>query len=66
MASTPDTSAYQRIHAIVNRRMAAAREKEQTDEHLRLVELIESDRHLLVGAKALAAHIEQRFTDDTD
>ena len=46
--------------------MTAAHEKEKMDEHLKLVEMIESDRHLLVGAKALAAYVEQRFTDDTD
>ncbi len=35
-------------------------------EHRKLVAMIESGRHLLVGAKALATYMEQRFTQDTD
>ena len=36
------------------------------DEHLKLVAIIEADRHVIVGAKALAAYMKQRFTEDTD
>ena len=36
------------------------------EKHREFVALLESDRHLLVGAKALATYVEQRFTKDTD
>ncbi len=35
-------------------------------EHKELIELIESGRHVLIGAKALAYYTEPRFTEDTD
>ncbi len=66
MVWLPETSSYQRIHAVLDGLVSAARKKEKMDEHLKLVGLIEADRHLLVGAKALAVYIEQRFTKDTD
>ena len=34
--------------------------------HLQLVEMIESDRYLVLGAKAMATYVKQRFTEDTD
>lgn len=59
-------STYDRVHALVDRLVAAAAEKELSPQHKQLVALIESERHLLIGAKALATHMEQRFTQDTD
>lgn len=50
----------------MDRLVAAAAEKELSPQHRQLVALIESERHLLIGAKALATHMEQRFTQDTD
>ncbi|MFH0983093.1 MAG: hypothetical protein V2A79_16360 [Planctomycetota bacterium] len=66
MAWSPRTSSYHRIHAILDQLISTAHDKENMDEHLKLVELLETDRHLLVGAKALAAYIKQRFSEDTD
>jgi len=66
MAPTPETSSYQRIDALVNGLVSAANEKEKMDERLKLVELLEKDRHLIVGAKALATYLKPRFTEDTD
>ena len=40
--------------------------KRNTPQHAELVGLIEADRHLLVGARAMAVYVEQRFTEDTD
>ena len=66
MARAQETSSYQRIQAIVDGRISAANERGKMDEHLKLVAVIEADRHLIVGAKALAAYMKQRFTEDTD
>jgi hypothetical protein len=66
MVETSDSSAYHRIHAVIDGLISASNEKQKMAEHLELVALIESDRHLLVGAKALAAYLKQRFTEDTD
>ena len=66
MASNPTASTYDRVHAVIDRMVRAAEQKTRMDKHRELVALIEADRHLLIGAKAVAAHIEQRFTKDTD
>jgi hypothetical protein len=66
MGRTSRTSTYDQVNAIVEKVVAAAAERERMPEHVKLVEIIESERHLLVGARALAVHIEQRFTKDTD
>jgi len=62
----PDSSAYRSVNALVDEVVSRARARERMDEHLKLVEIIESGRHLLVGAKALATYMKQRFTEDTD
>ncbi|GMU21039.1 MAG: hypothetical protein AMXMBFR13_11340 [Phycisphaerae bacterium] len=59
-------STYDRIHAVVDSLLVATAEKQQMNEHRQLVTMIEARRHLLVGAKALTAYMEQRFTKDTD
>ena len=66
MVSNPTTSTYDRVHAIIDPMVQAAEQKTRMDKHRELVALIEADRHLLIGAKAMAVHIEQRFTKDTD
>lgn len=66
MSAGPEASSYDRIHQIIDGLIAAADAKENMDEHRKLVEMIEADRHLLVGAKAMAAYVKQRFTHDTD
>lgn len=66
MGWTPETSAYQQVNAVTDTLIAAAKAREQMDEHLKLIALIEAGRHLLVGAKAMAQYVEQRFTRDTD
>ncbi len=63
---TSETSTYEVIHAIVDRAVFKATEKQMSPQHQQLIAIIESGRHLLIGAKALAAHMEQRFTKDTD
>lgn len=60
------TSTYDRVHAVVDHLVAAAAEKAMTPQHRELIGLIESERHVLIEAKALATHMEQRFTQDTD
>jgi len=40
--------------------------KRNMPQHAELVAVIEADRHLLVGARAMAVYVEQRFTEDTD
>lgn len=62
----PPSTAYERIQSIIEGRLAAVREKEHMSKHLQLVELIESDRYLVLGAKAMATYVKQRFTEDTD
>jgi 6-phosphogluconate dehydrogenase len=66
MVSNPTVSTYDRVHAIIDPMVRAAEQKTRMGKHRELVALIEADRHLLIGAKAMAAHIEQRFTKDTD
>jgi hypothetical protein len=51
---------------MVERLHASLREKEAMPQHRELMELIESDKHVLIGAKALAFYTEPRFTQDTD
>ncbi len=66
MVWTPETSAYQKVNAVTDTIIATAAAREQMNEHLNLVAIIEGGRHLLVGAKAMAQYVEQRFTRDTD
>jgi len=40
--------------------------RERLPERRELLGLIESDRHVLIGAKALALYTEPRFTEDSD
>ena len=62
MSSTSNTSTFDRVHGIIEKLESAALEKLEMEKHREFVALIESDRHLLVGAKALATYVEQRFT----
>jgi len=64
--TSSNTSTYDQMNAIIQGIESAAAEREQMDEHVKLVALIESGRHLLVGAKALAKYLEPRFTKDAD
>lgn len=66
MSSTSNTSTFDRVHGIIEKLESAALEKLDMEKHREFVALIESDRHVLVGAKALATYVEQRFTKDTD
>lgn len=59
-------SSYERVQAVCAARMASVNGKRNMPHHVRLVEMIEADRHLLVGARAMAMYVEQRFTEDTD
>ncbi|MBN1491479.1 MAG: hypothetical protein JXA69_16325 [Phycisphaerae bacterium] len=65
MNRTPST-AYERIQSIIEGRWAAARRAKQTPEYQQLVHLIESDRYLVLGAKAMAAYVRQRFVESTE
>jgi hypothetical protein len=60
------TSTYDRVQSVLDQVVSAAAEKEMTLQHRKLIFIIEADRHLLIGAKALAAHMDQRFTKDTE
>lgn len=51
---------------MVERLHVAREEKERMPQRKELVELIESGKHVLIGAKALAYHTKPRFTEDTD
>ncbi len=62
----PVSSTFSRVQAIVDRMVDDAAGKEAMAEHQELVGLIEASRHLLIGAKALTAYMDQRFTRDTD
>jgi hypothetical protein len=54
------------MQAIIDRLILAVREREQLEEHQKLITLIESDRHLLIDTKALSRYLKPRFTEDTD
>jgi hypothetical protein len=66
MAPSSRVSTYDRINAMVKQLQAAVSEREQMDEHSKVVGLIESGKHVLAGAKALATYLEPRFTADMD
>lgn len=54
------------VEDMVERLYSNVREKEAMPQHQELVEMIESDKHVLIGAKAMAFYTEPRFTRDTD
>lgn len=59
-------SSLDEIDAFVGRLRAAVEEKERMPDRQELMELIESGKHVLVGAKALAYYTDPRFTEDSD
>ena len=54
------------VSAMVERFRSALAEKERMPQREELVQLIESGKHVLIGAKALAYYTRPRFTQDTD
>src|SRR5687767_2231952 len=54
------------VSAMVDRLQSAVDRKESMPQRKELIDLIESGKHILIGAKALAHHTKPRFTQDTD
>lgn len=54
------------VSDMVERLRSALAEKERMPQREQLVQMIESGKHVLVGAKALAHYTKPRFTEDTD
>lgn len=59
------SSAYERISTLIEG-LRPEMSEEDTRNRVALIALIESERHLLIGAKALIQYTQPRFTDDTD
>ncbi len=59
------SSTYDQISALIEG-LRPAMSEEDVRKRTELIALIESDRHLLIGAKALIRYTQPRFTDDTD
>jgi len=59
------SSAYEGASAHI-RKLRAAVARKDTPLRRELIDLIESGRHLVIGAAALARYVRPRFTDDVD
>ncbi|MBI4580143.1 MAG: hypothetical protein HY718_10605 [Planctomycetes bacterium] len=60
------TSCDADVEVMVKRLRSAVAEKERMPERQELIELIDSGKHVLIGAKAMAYYTQPRFTEDTD